>query len=245
MTRRPVTVEPQTRLADAAALMEKHGFRQLPVVSGPDVVGLLADRDVLAGAAGTAERVEQLMRPPVTCSADERGALAAQRMVEHRIGVLPVLQDGKLVGIVSETNLVSAFRDLCRDPGHAAELDRAVEEVMHPADITCAPGDAPAEVLARCTDWRVRHVPVLVDEELVGLLSERELRLALHRGEAPGRVEALMTRGAPTCEPLSSLAEAAAAMLDGRVSTLPVLLQGVLLGTVTRADVVQQYGSVA
>ena len=60
-------------------------------------------------------------------------------MIEQHIGALPVLESGRLVGIVTETNLVAAFRDLCRDPAHADELDRPVEEVMHSLVVTVEP----------------------------------------------------------------------------------------------------------
>src|SRR6185436_15713953 len=156
MTRRPVTVAPEAPLEEATVLMERHGFRHLPVVTGEEVVGMLSDRDLRLGTgghplaslnlpddAGLPRIVSEIMRAPVVCvESDERGPLAARHMIDQRIGALPVLEDGRLVGIVTETNLVSAFRDLCRDPAHADELDRPVEEIMHSPVITLEPGDS-------------------------------------------------------------------------------------------------------
>ena len=273
MTRKPVTVGPATSIDEAIRLMEQHGFRHLPVAAGDDVLGMLSDRDVrlgtggrqlaglgLPGESGLPVRVEQIMHAPVICvEATERGPSAAKRMIEQRIGALPVLAGGKLAGIVTETNLVSAFRDLCRDPGHADAIDRPVEELMHSLVVTLSPDDTVDEAVRRCTDWRIRHVPVLRDEELVGMVSDRDIRLAIgralvedalasDRGGAPTgpvRVESIMSRELVTVEPAEALSRAVSMMLQHRVSALPVMLDGMLLGIVTRTDVLEHYASVA
>jgi len=273
MTRRPVTVAPDASIDEAIALMERHGFRHLPVARGVDVLGMLSDRDVRLGTggqpleslgvpaeAGLPRRVEQIMRSPVICvEEDERGPTAARRMIEQRIGALPVLGSGRLVGIVTETNLVSAFRDLCRDPAHADELDRPVEEVMHSLVVTVEPDETMEDAVTRCQDWRIRHVPVMKDEELVGIVSDRDIRLALGRqlvadalavrrgGDPvpPPRVHQIMTRDVVTIEPREPLSRAVTLMLEHRVSALPVQLAGMLMGIITRTDVLEHYGSVA
>lgn len=273
MTRRPVTVAPDLSLEEAAMLMERHGFRHLPVVSGHEVVGMLSDRDVRLGTgghslsalglpsdAGLPSKVHEIMRAPVVCvESDERGPLAARHMIEQRIGALPVLEDGQLVGIVTETNLVSAFRDLCRDPAHADELDRPVEEIMHSPVVTLGPDDTLGEAIQHCNDWRIRHIPVMQDETLVGIVSDRDIRLALGRalvadaraarqgGTArdPDRIDGIMSRDVVSIGPGEPLSHAAASMLSHHVSALPVQLDGMLLGIITRTDILEHYGTVA
>lgn len=273
MTRRPVTVAPEASIDEAIAIMERHGFRHLPVARGGDVVGMLSDRDVRLGTggqslaalgvpeeAGLPRRVEQIMRAPVICVEEhERGPVAARRMIEQRIGALPVLQGGRLAGIVTETNLVSAFRDLCRDPAHADTFDRPVEEVMHSLVVTLEPDDTLDDAVQRCHDWRIRHVPVMLDEDLVGIVSDRDIRLALGRqlvadalaaqqGGDPGtppRVAQIMTAEPVTIHPRETLSRAVTIMLDKRVSALPVQLDGMLMGIVTRTDILEHYGAVA
>lgn len=273
MTRRPVTVGPELSLEQATVLMEQHGFRHLPVVTGNEVVGMLSDRDLHLGTgghplsslglpvdSGLPRTVAEIMRAPVVCvESDERGPLAARHMIEQRIGALPVLEDGRLVGIVTETNLIAAFRDLCRDPAHADELDRPVEEIMHSPVITLEPSDTLADAIQRCNDWRIRHIPVLQDEVLVGIVSDRDIRLALGRalvadalaaregGTAsdPDRVDAIMSRQVVSIEPADTLSRASTTMLAQHVSALPVQLDGMLLGIVTRTDILEHYGTVA
>jgi CBS domain-containing protein len=273
MTRRPVTVKPEASLEEAITLMERHGFRHLPVVRGDEVVGILSDRDVRLGTGGVPlstlglpadaalpRTVAELMRSPVICvEMDERGPRAAMHMVEQRIGALPVLQSGRLVGIVTETNLVAAFRDLCRDPAHADQLDRSVDELMKSPVITMEPDESLGEAIRRCNDWRIRHIPVLHEEELVGLISDRDIRLALGRelvaeaqaaarGGAPVRAQRvldIMTKDVVTIGPRESLSRAVTLMLEHRVSALPVDLDGMLVGIVTRTDILEHYGAVA
>lgn len=273
MTRRPVTVTPELPLEQAAALMERHGFRHLPVVTGGEVVGLLSDRDVRLGTGGLSlaalglpadsglpATVREIMRTPVVCvESDERGPLAARHMIEQRIGALPVLEDGKLVGIVTETNLVSAFRDLCRDPAHADELDRPVDEVMKSPVVTLGPADSLGEAIAQCKDWRIRHIPVMQDEALVGIVSDRDIRLALGRAlvadaqaarqggtpRDPDRIDGIMSREVVSIGPDETLSRAVTSMLAHHVSALPVQVDGMLLGIITRTDILEHYGTVA
>jgi CBS domain-containing protein len=273
MTRRPITVTPETSLDEAIVLMEQHGFRHLPVVADDIVAGMLSDRDVRLGTgghspsslglpkeAGLPTRVGQVMHTPVLCvEPDERGPAAALRMIEQRIGALPVLERGKLCGIVTETNLVGAFRDLCRDPAHADQLDSTVEEVMHGLVVTLGPDDTLDEAVQQCQSWRIRHIPVLQDEDLVGIVSDRDIRLALgramvtdaqavKRGGEPSdaaRISDIMSREVITIGPRDGLSHAAALMLEKRISALPVLLDGLLVGIITRTDILEHYGSVA
>lgn len=278
MTRHPLTVEPETGLGEAVLLMEQHGFRHLPVVlaneMAGEVAGMLSDRDVRLGtggqepetlglpdAANAPRLVSDVMRSPAVCvEADERGPAAAVRMIEHHIGALPVLEGVQIAGIVTETNLVTAFRDLCRDPSHQDVLDGEVDEIMRSEVVTLAPEDLLEEALQRCNDWRIRHIPVLSDDEdLVGIVSDRDIRLTLGRalvadaraasgGSQPSdapRIRQIMSADVLCIDPHDAISRAASLMLDGHCSALPVTVDGMLMGILTRADILEHYGSVA
>jgi len=267
MTRHPITIGPDAPLEEAIALMEEHGFRHLPVEQGGELVGMLSDRSVHLGTGGSSlarlgldkdegqQTVADVMRSTLACvESDDRGAVAAKRMVEHRIGALPVLDGGRLVGIVTETNLIRAFRDLCRDPGQADKIDATAEEVMHTSPITLSPDDSVQDALERCTDWRVRHIPVMEDDELVGMVSDRDIRMAAGRalvaGNASGgadvaKIRDLMSTEIESIDPRDLLSIAVAVMLPSKVTALPVMIDGMLMGIVTRADILEHYGNVA
>jgi len=87
---------------------------------------------------------------------------------EHRIGALVVSGDGRhLDGIVSERDVVSA---LAR---HGADaLDRTAGEVMSTGEVcTCVPDDTVESLMETMTERRVRHIPVVVDGALGGVVS--------------------------------------------------------------------------
>jgi CBS domain-containing protein len=86
---------------------------------------------------------------------------------EHRVGALVVSSDGvTLDGIVSE-------RDVVRTLHHDGEqvLDAPVMKIMTQGVHTCVPEDSTDDLMAAMTQHRIRHVPVLVDGKLAGIVS--------------------------------------------------------------------------
>jgi acetoin utilization protein AcuB len=107
MTKNPVTIEPGDTLARADAKMKAGGFRRLPVVQGGELIGILSEYDLrryLESLHSTL--VVAAMTPnPFTVSpwATLEHAVAVLRAEE--IGALPVVEHGKLIGIVTASNL--------------------------------------------------------------------------------------------------------------------------------------------
>lgn len=88
------------------------------------------------------------------------------RLAEHDVGALVVSADGEhVLGIVSERDVVRKLRGV-DDPGHAT-----VESIMSAEVVTCGPDDSADHLMVVMTTQRVRHVPVLEEDRLVGLLS--------------------------------------------------------------------------
>lgn len=103
----------------------------------------------------------------VTIAPDAVLSQAAEMLSRRRIGAVIVSTDGKQVlGILSERDIV---RELGRR-GPACLTDR-VERVMTAKLITCGPQERANEVLQKMTDGRFRHMPVMVGDEMVGLIS--------------------------------------------------------------------------
>ncbi|MGH7265897.1 MAG: CBS domain-containing protein [Candidatus Rokuibacteriota bacterium] len=107
------TVTPPTRAAEAAALMRQHRIHHLPVIEGDRVVGVVTDRD-LRGADGGARVSTIMSRPVVVVSPRTAIDKAARLLFERRIGCLPVIEEGKLVGILTQTDAVTALVDVVR-----------------------------------------------------------------------------------------------------------------------------------
>jgi CBS domain-containing protein len=86
------------------------------------------------------------------------------------VGALPVLDGGRLVGIVSERDVVRRLHAEGPDL-----LGRRVADLMTTSITTCAPGDAVADQARIMTERRFRHMPVLDDGALVGIVSIGDL----------------------------------------------------------------------
>jgi acetoin utilization protein AcuB len=119
MTRSPLTVRPESDPLAALALLKRGSFRRLPVVDdGGTLVGIVSrsDLEVFLFKSGSPKvterqhRVEQVMqRSVVTVPSDCPLEEAASLMIEHKIGSLLVVEAGRLVGIITETDI---FRQL-------------------------------------------------------------------------------------------------------------------------------------
>ncbi len=113
MTTIPVVVSPTTRLNEAVALMQAEGCRHLPVVDDGKLIGILTDRDVrLARNSSlyeTASCESCMTRDPITTTPDTPADQAAELLTLYKIGSLPVLDDGVLVGIVTVNDFLRRF----------------------------------------------------------------------------------------------------------------------------------------
>mgnify|MGYP006266917061 CR=1 FL=1 len=124
MTSAVVSVPADTPVLEARQEMLKQQIRHLPVTRGRELLGIVTDRDIRLNLPSTATSlsvwemnylltkltVEQVMTRTVITVASSRPARdAAQLMLDHKIGALPVVDSGQLVGIVTETDLLRAF----------------------------------------------------------------------------------------------------------------------------------------
>jgi len=121
-------------------------------------------------------------RPIVHCSAQQSVRDAAGLLAENRIGALPVLDGGKVIGIFSERDLL-----YCADRHGGAALDLSVAEAMTAPPITVQSSSSVLEALELMTRRRIRHLPVIDGERLVAFVSIGDLvkyRLDLIESEA-------------------------------------------------------------
>ncbi|HEY8497684.1 MAG TPA: CBS and ACT domain-containing protein [Limnochordales bacterium] len=140
MTLNPITVEPTTPVAEALRLMEGRKIRRLPVLQESQLVGIVTLLDLMRVSASPATTLsvyelrylldkltvqEAMTRRVITVSPDAPIEQAALLMREHKIGGLPVVEDGRLVGIITETDIFDAFVELLgmRKPGLRLEVD--------------------------------------------------------------------------------------------------------------------------
>jgi len=114
MTQHPVTVSPQDTLATAQQKMTTGHFRRLPVVHDGTLVGILTDRDVRRHV-GVEERTRvaaAMTETPLTVSPLTTVEEAVQLMLRHQVGGLPVVENGKVVGILTTSDVLQAFLEM-------------------------------------------------------------------------------------------------------------------------------------
>ena len=126
MKKNPVTVTPDQLLSLAKAKMAAGGFRRLPVVSDDKLVGILTERDLRQHIGyWDKTKIDGVMtEKPITVTPGTTLEDAAQLMLKHKIGGLPVMADGRLVGIITETDFLRAFVALQKAPRRAAPKRR-------------------------------------------------------------------------------------------------------------------------
>ncbi len=124
MTRMPVTISKKMTVFDALAIMKKHKIRQLPVVSGEKLEGLVTEKDLLTVSPSPATSLsifelnellakmtvaEIMVKSPITVQPNTTLEEAALLMREHKIGSVPVLEKDKLAGIITVTDIFDAL----------------------------------------------------------------------------------------------------------------------------------------
>jgi len=116
-----VTISVTERLSTVEDIMTLGRVRHIPVVHGGRLVGVLSQRDLLRASlselgafASEARRaflhaieIDRVMSaPPITIGPEATVQLAARLMADHKIGCLPVVEEGELVGLVTETDVL-------------------------------------------------------------------------------------------------------------------------------------------
>jgi acetoin utilization protein AcuB len=124
MTVPPITAGPDTLVVEARQLMSNRRIRHLLVTDGPKLLGVISDRDMRLNLPSPATSlsvweinyvlarmtVASVMTKSVVTVESGRDALvAAHLMLDHKIGALPVVEAGSVVGIITETDLLRAF----------------------------------------------------------------------------------------------------------------------------------------
>jgi len=102
----------------------------------------------------------------VTIDPDGTVGDVVRLLAEHRIGAVVVVQDGRTTGIISERDVVRRLGEI-----GAGVLDLKARELMSSEVVTCAPKDNLDDIAQQITERRIRHLPVLSGDELVGIVT--------------------------------------------------------------------------
>lgn len=105
-----------------------------------------------------------------TISPDATGYECAEKLNEYGIGALIVMEKNQLLGIVSERDFIRKLLTPHQDPSHIHVRDFMTKDV-----ITVLPTTTVQEAMRLVTDRRLRHLPVMENEKLIGIISIGDL----------------------------------------------------------------------
>lgn len=193
MTTHVKTVHASHSMPLVASIMELEHIRHVPVIDDDQrVVGLITHRDILAAqltasaaavptdgpvSLDLALPVSRIMRTEVwTIQSNALAASAARLLRDHRFGCLPVVDDGKLVGIITETDLLALVTEGLELTAPARPLK--VENAMTLFPVTISPETTITAARALMDKFDVRHLPVIHGTRTVGIVADRDLRVA-------------------------------------------------------------------
>jgi CBS domain-containing protein len=130
MSRTVVTLTPEQTLRDAVELLRSKHIRHLPVVEDSKLIGIVTDRDVKRATPSLLSGVDRdeydrvldetkiaqiMTREPMTVTPESELKAAVKVFIERKVGALPVVSGSKLVGIVTEIDLLKVFHGMLKD----------------------------------------------------------------------------------------------------------------------------------
>ena len=137
MTSDPQTLGMKSTLLDAVLLLRRSELRHIPILDNDRLVGVLSDRDVARWAPSMLTSLtpqeynrvfeetpvgKVMTRNPISVSPDAPLAEAVNLMYKHRLGCLMVLEGGRLIGIITVTDMLRALYDLIGSPQEAESV---------------------------------------------------------------------------------------------------------------------------
>ena len=139
MTKKVFSVSPDSSISEAAKITREKGIKHLPVLKGKKVVGILSDRDIKEYVPSKATsldvyelhyllaktKVKEIMKKKIYTTAQETPIEEAALVMHSRnIGCLPVIDDGRLVGIISDRDIFQVLVDITgiRHGGHRVSM---------------------------------------------------------------------------------------------------------------------------
>lgn len=246
------TIGPDDALSRAERIMARRHLHELLVVDAGALTGLISEGDLLDFRA-SADAGQDWWRTPVravmagvpaTTGPDESVATAIDRLASSPADVLPVLEHGFLIGQITATDLFEAERF----PRESGVPPLTAGDAMTEPAVSVTPADSLLDAAKLMVDHQVRHLPVVENDEVVGMLSDRDIRTLVgdpvryvESREGDGArdlsVRDAMVPAALTVHSNRPLREVANELADEKVGALPIVdMDGKLIGILSYVD---------
>ena len=172
-------VLPDMGIEDAIALMDrKNGI--LVVMDNSNILGWVTPHEILKNAKGIKGYAAEIMKEPISVSPGDRVSHARRIMLDNDIGRLPILENGDIVGIITERDVAKAmmnFRDLVPDNQQDVRIRNMIVGDIMTRNVKSVRTNTPiTEVISTLLNENIGGVPVLnLKDEMVGVISRREI----------------------------------------------------------------------
>jgi len=238
MSKDVTTACPDVLVVSAAGVMSEKKISCLVVMNKGNVAGILTETDVLRRVVRKGKdfyqtTLEQIMSSPVeTVPAHLSILVASEMMGRKHVKRLPVLQEDKLVGIVTQTDLVRTLTSY--------GMWRDVSEIMSRDVAVIAKTSSVAEAAEVMTSREISCVVVLDGERAAGVLTKKDLLgrvVALHKDPASVTMEQVMSSPVTSVSSSYSVFSASRIMEEMNIRRLAVMKDKRLCGIVTQTDI--------
>ncbi len=246
MTENPVYVHASDLVTKVRSIMREGRYRALPVLEHEKLIGIISRGDVLkVTSSKTNLLVEGVMnRNIITTTPDEDLFTCAREMIKSSIRQLPVVENNKLVGIISYTDILSAFVENGYRP-----LKKGINEIMTSDVVYCEQEDELSGIWDKMYSSGFSGLPVLKRGKVIGMITrmdimkEGSVRLSKESGKTKTvPVKKAMKTPAITITADYKIEDAAKTMTENRIVRLPVTdKQKKLIGIVDMEDIIKAY----
>ena len=248
-----ITVDKDQSLSDALKLLRKHNVSRLPVLNKKELVGIVSERDI-ANKLGSSKyeqmpasrlHVSSVMVKDVI-SVPETMQLAdvAKLMLDEGIGSVPVMDDDKMVGIVSKADFVTLADGIAFDK-------ITVKEIMCKDLTVVAPAERLVHARRLMLEAHVGRLPVIEDEKVIGMVTSKDLMRAFidFRKNVPEKyqkaqikevlVEDIMSRNPVCVDKDMTISEVSEIIRKTGFNGLPVVENDTAIGIITQTDILR------
>lgn len=249
MTKKVISVAKNRALSDAINLMEKKRISRVLVTSDGEPCGMLTEKDITdhigsarhGKSAPSSLHISTAMNPSfISIPSGTTIEKAAKEMLKHGISSLPVLNDGKLAGIVTKTDIV----------GTLTGSEKIVEDIMKTGVETISPNDRIVHARRVMLDKKIGRLVVVDDGSIVGILTGMGAARVLYafkqvteRSHASRirniLVSEAMTPKVITLDVKTPVKDAIEIMKKNKFSGVPLTRDGKLAGIVTKTDMLK------
>ncbi|MFC1454658.1 CBS domain-containing protein [Candidatus Undinarchaeota archaeon] len=162
----------------AANIMLNYEISSLPILRGDDLVGIITTSDLVGTITDETKNVGAVMSAPITIGASDRIVRAREIMSENKVSMLPVVDGGELVGVLTHVHLAEAlgtFREK-NEKHQATKVTHILAEDTMSRDITSVSSNTTIpEALQTMDSKKVTSLPVLENGKLVGVVSKTNM----------------------------------------------------------------------